>query len=70
MAPETIAANHMGMKVLGISCVTNMAAGVLPQKLDHSDILEIGEQVREKLAKLLAQVVPRIEAASGPSEAV
>jgi purine-nucleoside phosphorylase len=60
--PETIAANHMGMKVLGISCVTNMAAGVLPQKLDHSDVLEIGERVRDKLAKLLTEIVPRLAA--------
>ncbi|HEY7334553.1 MAG TPA: purine-nucleoside phosphorylase [Bryobacteraceae bacterium] len=58
--PETIAANHMGMRVLGISCVTNMAAGVLPQKLDHAEVLEIGERVREKLAKLLAKLVPRL----------
>jgi purine-nucleoside phosphorylase len=64
-APETIAANHMGMRVLGISCVTNMAAGVLPQKLDHAEVLEIGERVREKLAKLLTKVLPRLAAASG-----
>jgi purine-nucleoside phosphorylase len=58
--PETIVANHMGMQVLGISCVTNMAAGVGPQKLDHAQVLEIGERVREKLAKLLTKVVPRL----------
>jgi len=69
--PETIAANHMGMQVLGISCVTNMAAGVLPQKLDHSEVLEIGEQVRDKLAKLLTRIVPRLAAAvSGAADAV
>jgi purine-nucleoside phosphorylase len=60
--PEAIAANHLGMKVLGISCVTNMAAGVLPQKLDHSDVLEIGERVRDQLAKLLTGIVPRLAA--------
>jgi purine-nucleoside phosphorylase len=66
-APETIAANHMGMKVLGISCITNMAAGVLPQKLDHSDVLEIGERVRDKLAKLLTRVLPRLASQSSLS---
>ena len=44
--PEVIAANHMGMKVLAISCVTNMAAGVLPQKLNHEEVLEAGAMVR------------------------
>ena len=44
--PEAIAANHMGMQVLGISCVTNMAAGVLPQKIDHEEVLETGAMVR------------------------
>ena len=50
--PETIAANHMGMKVLAISCVTNMAAGILPQNLDHAEVIETGERVRETLVKL------------------
>ena len=40
--PEVIVANHMGMKVLGISCVTNMAAGILPQKINHEEVLETG----------------------------
>src|SRR2546425_2165228 len=47
--PETIAANHARMKVLGISCVTNMAAGVLPQKLDHTEVLETGAPARYML---------------------
>jgi purine-nucleoside phosphorylase len=45
--PETIVANHMGVKVLAISCVTNMAAGVLPVKLSHEEVLEVGRQVRD-----------------------
>ena len=59
--PETIAANHMGMQVLGISCVTNMAAGVLPRKLDHSEVLEIAERARGKLTRLLTKLLPRLD---------
>jgi purine-nucleoside phosphorylase len=58
--PETIVANHAGMKVLAISCVTNMAAGILPQKLDHSEVMETGERVRDRLIKLLRAVLPRL----------
>lgn len=54
---ECIVANHAGMRVLGISCVTNMAAGVLPQKLTHQEVLETGEQVKGTLAALLSEIV-------------
>jgi purine-nucleoside phosphorylase len=57
---EAIAANHMGMKSLGISCVTNMAAGILPQKLDHNEVLAAGAAVRETLVKLLKALLPRL----------
>jgi len=60
-APEAIVANHMGMRVLAISCVTNMAAGVLPQKLDHAEVLETGEAVRGTLVKFLKALLPRLE---------
>jgi purine-nucleoside phosphorylase len=56
--PEVIAANHMGIKVLGISCVTNMAAGILPQKLTHTEVIETGERVKDRLAALLRAVIP------------
>jgi purine-nucleoside phosphorylase len=58
--PEAIAANHMGMKVLAISCVTNMAAGVLPRKLDHREVLETGARVRDTLVGLLRAVIGRL----------
>jgi purine-nucleoside phosphorylase len=61
---EVIVANHMGMKVLGISCVTNMAAGMLPQKITHEEVLETGAMVRDTLVQLLKRVLPRLEAAS------
>lgn len=60
--PEVIAANHMGVPCLAISCVTNMAAGVLPQKIRHEEVLETGAAVRETLAALLKAVLPRLEA--------
>jgi purine-nucleoside phosphorylase len=58
--PETIAANHMGMKVLGISCVTNAAAGVLDQKLNHAEVLEVGERMKGTLIELLRRIIPRL----------
>ena len=62
-APEAIAANHMGIKVLAISCVTNMAAGILEQKITHEEVLETGAMVRDTLVRLLKRVLPRLEAA-------
>ena len=58
--PETIVANYLGMKVLAISCVTNMAAGVLPQKLDHNEVLETGRRVHGTLVKFLRLLLPRL----------
>lgn len=57
---ETIAANHMGLKVLGISCVTNYAAGVTDKKLDHAEVLATGERARDTLTALLKTVIPRL----------
>ena len=59
---EVIAANHLGMKVLGISCVTNMAAGILPQKIHHEEVLETGLMVRDTLVRFLKALLPRLEA--------
>ena len=59
--PEVIVANHMGMRVLGISCVTNMAAGILPQKIHHEEVLETGAMVRGTLVRYLKALLPRLE---------
>jgi purine-nucleoside phosphorylase len=58
--PEVIVANHLGLKVLAISCVTNMAAGILPQKINHQEVLETGLRVRGTLVSLLKALLPRI----------
>jgi len=55
--PEVIAARHMGMKVLAISCVTNMAAGVLDQILSHEEVLETGERVRGEFGGLVRAAI-------------
>ncbi len=57
---EVIAANYLGMQVVGISCVTNMAAGVLPQKLRHEEVLETGEMVRDTLVRYLEALLPAL----------
>jgi purine-nucleoside phosphorylase len=57
---EVIAARHLGIKVLAISCVTNMAAGILDQPLSHAEVLETGERVRTIFEALLKAVLPRV----------
>ncbi|HZQ91403.1 MAG TPA: purine-nucleoside phosphorylase [Terriglobales bacterium] len=63
--PEVIVARHMGMKVLAISCVTNMAAGILDQPLNHEEVLETGRRVQAQFVALLEAVIPRIAADVG-----
>jgi purine-nucleoside phosphorylase len=64
-AAEAIVANHMGMRVLGISCVTNMAAGILPQKIDHQEVLQTAGMVRDTLLKFLKALLPKLAEAEG-----
>jgi purine-nucleoside phosphorylase len=58
--PEVIVARQMGLRVLALSCVTNMAAGVLDQPLSHKEVLEVGARVQNELIALLKAVTPRI----------
>jgi purine-nucleoside phosphorylase len=58
--PEAIAARHMGMEVLGISCITNMAAGVLPGLLSHEEVLETARRVRGAFITVLGGVIERL----------
>lgn len=60
--PEAIAARHMGIEILAISCVTNMAAGILDKPLDHEEVLEVGRRVMGDFIALLRAVLPRIAA--------
>lgn len=61
--PEVIAARHSGLRVLGISCVTNAAAGALDQPLDHKDVLETAERMKGQFTGLLRAVIPDLELA-------
>jgi purine-nucleoside phosphorylase len=58
--PEVIAAAHLGIRVLGISCVTNMAAGILDQPITSEEVMETGERVKADFVALLRSVIPRI----------
>jgi purine-nucleoside phosphorylase len=57
--PEAIAARHMGLDVLGISCITNMAAGVLPKPLNHADVMDTARRVRGQFIALLEGIIGR-----------
>ena len=58
--PEVIIAAHSGMKVLGISCLTNMAAGILDQPLSHDEVVETSARVKETFTKLVNKVIEEL----------
>lgn len=58
--PEVIVARHCGIKVLAISCVTNLAAGISGQPINHLEVLEVGERVRGEFVALLKTLIPRM----------
>lgn len=60
--PEAIAANHMDMKICGISCITNMAAGILKQPLDHKEVQETADKAAQSFQKLVTEVVKKVGA--------
>ncbi len=63
--PEVIAASYLGMRVLGISCVTNMAAGILPQPLDHNEVIARGKEAAPRFVRLLSAVIAGLEKVPG-----
>jgi purine-nucleoside phosphorylase len=58
--PEALVARHQSLRVLGLSCITNLAAGVLDQPIDHADVMETGERVRETFTELLRRIIPKL----------
>jgi purine-nucleoside phosphorylase len=61
--PEVIAAQHMGARVLGLSCCSNLAAGIAPHKLSHAEVTETTARVRDQFTALLSRILGKL----GPS---
>jgi purine-nucleoside phosphorylase len=58
--PEAIAARHQGMKILGISCITNLAAGMSDEPINHEEVMETGARVADTFKELLRRVIPKL----------
>jgi purine-nucleoside phosphorylase len=58
--PETIAANHLGVRVCGVSCITNLGAGLSPQKLTHQEVIDNSQMGADKLKRVLEKAIPRL----------
>ncbi|MDP2426109.1 MAG: purine-nucleoside phosphorylase [Candidatus Izemoplasmatales bacterium] len=58
--PESLTASHMGMDVLGISCLTNMASGILDQKLSHEEVIKVASSVKETFQKYIEEIVKQL----------
>ena len=58
--PESIAANHLGVRVVGMSCITNLAAGLSPHKLSHQEVVDTSKSASENMKKLLLLTIPRL----------
>lgn len=65
--PEAIAARHLGMRVAGLSCITNMAAGIEAKSLDHADVQEAAARVMDDLSRLLIEALPEIAHSKDPN---
>ncbi len=59
-APEAIAARHQGIKVIGISCITNMAAGITDEPINHAEVMETGAKVAETFKELLRRIISKL----------
>ena len=59
-APEVIVASHIKLKVVGISCITNMAAGILDQPLDHEEVIETTQKVQNEFLSLVKMIVSEL----------
>lgn len=59
-APEAIVATHMGMKVGGISCITNMASGISKEKLSHKEVIDTSNAVKSNFISLLSDLITRL----------
>jgi len=58
--PEVIAARHAGLRVAGVSCITNLAAGISDRPLSHEEVTETGRKVKDDFVRLLKLVIPRM----------